>query len=108
MKQEKNKKKVIIVGVSAILLIAILGVSFAVWNYSRTTDNQILVAGDVYMKFKENPALTIENAIPSEGPGANDYFEFTIEGKNTYSKPIWYEIDLQYGEDHDKKNQNKR
>ncbi len=101
MKQEKSKKKgIIIVGVSVILLSAILGVSFAIWNYSRVGDNQILVAGDVYMKFKETPALTIENAIPSEGPGENDYFEFTIEGKNTYSKPIWYEIDLQYGEDH--------
>ncbi len=97
---KKSNKKVIIVGVIAIVLVAVLGISFAVWNYSRTTDNQILVAGDIYMKFKENPALTIENAIPSEGPGANYYFEFTIEGKNTYSKPIWYEIDLQYGEDH--------
>ncbi len=96
---KKGNKKVIIVGISAILLIAILGISFAIWNYSRTTDNQILVAGDVYMKFKETPALTIENAIPSEGPGEK-YFEFTIEGKNTYSKPIWYEIDLQYGENH--------
>ena len=94
MKQEKTKKKgILIAGISAIVLIAIFGVSFAVWNYSRTTDNQILVAGDVYMKFKETPALTIENAIPSEGPGVNDYFEFTIEGKNTYSKPIWYEIE---------------
>ncbi len=102
MEQVKSKKKgIIIAGISAIVLIAVLGISFAVWNYSRTTDNQILVAGDIYMKFKENPALTIENAIPSEGPGENDYFEFTIEGKNTYSKPIWYEIDIQHGEPHD-------
>ena len=98
---KKSNKKVIIVGVIAIVLVAVLGISFAVWNYSRTTDNQILVAGDIYMKFKENPALTIENAIPSEGPGEKDYFEFTIEGKNTYSKPIWYEIDIQHGEPHE-------
>ncbi len=98
--QSSKKKGIIVAGISAIVLVAVLGISFAVWNYSRTTDNQILVAGDIYMKFKENPALTIENAIPSEGPGANDYFEFTIEGKNTYSKPIWYEIDIQHGEEH--------
>ncbi len=99
--QSSKKKGIIIASISAIILVAVLGVTFAIWNYSRTTDNQILVTGDIYMKFKETPALTIENAMPSEGPGANDYFEFTIEGKNTYSKPIWYEIDIQHGEPHE-------
>ena len=44
MEQVKNKKKgIIIAGISAIVLIAVLGISFAYWAYSRTTDNQILV-----------------------------------------------------------------
>ena len=35
----------------ALLLVVTLGVTFAIWNYSRTTDNQILVTGDIYMKY---------------------------------------------------------
>ena len=97
-KTKNNKKGVIIAGISAIVLIATVGVSFAIWNYLRVGENQLLVAGDIYMKFTESNQITIENALPSEGPGEK-YFEFKIEGKNTYSKPIWYEIDLLHGDD---------
>ena len=98
MEQVKSKKKgIIIAGISAIVLIAVLGVSFAYWAYSRTTDNQILVAGDIFMKYTETNQLVIKNALPSKEPGENDYFEFKITGKNTYSKPIWYEIVLNHG-----------
>ncbi len=98
MEQVKTKKRgIIIAGISAIVLIAVLGISFAYWAYSRTTDNQILVAGDIFMKYTETNQLVIKNAIPSKEPGANDYFEFKITGKNTYNKPIWYEIVLNHG-----------
>ena len=46
--------------------------------------------------FEEN------NIIKSPSPFANlAYFEFTIDGKNTYTeKDIWYEIVLSYGDSH--------
>ena len=94
-----NRKKGVMVGViAAICLVTILGVTFAIWNYSRVGDNQLLVTGDIYMKYTGSNTLTIENALPREDYIPNKYFEFTIEGVNNYSKSIWYEIDLQHGE----------
>ncbi len=77
--QEKTKKKgIIFIGISAILLIAILGVSFAFWNYAMVGENQLLVAGNIYMKFIEGNELNIENALPID---INNYYvekdEFT-------------------------------
>ena len=54
------------------------------------------------MHYKETNQLTIENAMPSATYNENNYFEFTIDGKNTYEKKdIWYEILLSHGEDHE-------
>ena len=52
------------------------------------------------MHYKgQNTGIDIDNAIPSESYDEDEYFEFTIEGKNTYTeKDIWYEIDLVYGD----------
>ena len=44
MIKSSNHKKGVMVGVIvALVLVVSLGVTFAIWNYSRTTDNQILV-----------------------------------------------------------------
>ena len=52
------------------------------------------------MKYTEpTKALSIENAMPKEYVSETDpYFEFTIDGRNTYSKDINYEIVLSYGD----------
>ncbi len=98
--RKPSTRRIIIAGISAIVLIAVLGISFAYWAYSRTTDNQILVAGDIYMKYTEQTlGLSIPNAMPSNGPDESKHFDFTIEGRNKYPKPIWYEIVLSQGEE---------
>ncbi len=97
---ENKRKKGVIVGViAAICLVLIFGVTFAIWTYSNTLQNQVLISGDVFMKYTESNELSITNALPKAEPGDDDYFEFTIEGRNKYSKPIWYEIVLNWGEE---------
>ena len=50
------------------------------------------------MHYNETNELTIENAMPSDTFDETKYFEFTIDGKNTYTdKDIWYEIVLTKG-----------
>ena len=96
-----NKKKIIIVVIIAIVLVMIVGGTYALWNYFKIGPNQQLVAGDIYMKYTETEnTINIENAMPTSSYG-DDYFEFTIEGKNTYKKPIWYEIVISHGKDHE-------
>ena len=74
----KKRKGVLIAGISVLVLLVVVGVSFAFWNYAMVGENQLLVAGDIYMKFTEGNKLDIENALPID---INNYYfekdEFT-------------------------------
>ncbi len=99
MDNNKKKKRVLTGIIIAIVLVAVVGLTYALWSYFQIGPNQQLVAGDIYMKYTETSnTINIENAMPSKTYG-EDYFEFTIEGKNTYTKPIWYEIVIKWGEE---------
>lgn len=50
------------------------------------------------MHYNEINELKIENTMPSDTYDKTKYFEFTVDGKNTY-KDIWYEIVLTKGDD---------
>ena len=99
----KDKKILIIGVVITVILLFTVGVTYAFFNYNRTgTNNSQLVVGDIYMHFQETNQLTIENAMPQSTYDTNNYFEFTIDGKNTYTEQdIWYEIVLSHGDNHE-------
>ena len=93
----KNKKKIVILTSITGIIILILGIAYAIFNYQENTSNQQLILGDIYMHYNETNAVSIENALP--GADYKDYFEFTISGKNTYKqKDIYYDIKLSRGE----------
>lgn len=99
----KRNKTIIIISFITILLLLTVGITYAAFNYNRTgTNNSQLVAGDIYMHFNETNELTITNAMPQSTYTENNYFEFTIDGKNTYTEQdIWYEIVLTHGDNHE-------
>ena len=98
-----NQKNKIIFLSSVIIgvLTLTLGVTFAIFNFSKTSTNSKLIVGDIYMHYNEgSQGISLLNAIPSLEYDNNSYFEFTVDGKNTYQdKPIYYEIDLTIGDD---------
>ena len=70
---ENNKRKVITIAIIGVLVLTLVG-SFALWAYSRIGQNQLLVAGDIYMKYTgTSNTINIENAMPSNIYG-DDYF----------------------------------
>ena len=94
---KKRNKTLIISIVLATLLIMILGITYASLNYTQTSTNQQLVLGDIWMKYTEFNGISLENSMP--GDDYTNYFEFTIDGKNTYAKKdIWYDIKLVKGD----------
>ncbi len=97
----KMKKKRILTGVIiTTLLVVLVGLTYALWSYFQISENQQLVAGDIYMKYTETSnTINIQGAMPTSTYDENEYFQFTIEGKNTYTKPIWYEIVIKWGEE---------
>ncbi len=108
LKQSNKKKKWILLTILSFLLITLTG-TYALWNYSKTTSNQQLVAGNIYMKYKgSGNNLNVTNIMPTDTYNKNDYFEFTIEGENTHKKDIIYEIVLNHGDESDDENRTER
>ena len=77
-----------------------LGVTFSIYTFNKTSTNSKLIVGDIYMHYNETNQIALENAVPSTTYDVNNYFEFTINGKNTSTKDIWYEIVLTHGDNH--------
>ena len=97
----KEKKSTIVLGVIFGILVLTIVVSYSLFTFNRVSKNSSLVVGDIYMHYNETNQITIENAMPSD-TYTNDYFEFTIDGKNTTTnKDIWYEIVLNHGDNHE-------
>ena len=105
----KNKKIIMISSIIVGVLVVIIGTSYALYNFNRVGKNSSLVAGDIYMHYVDkNAGINLENAMPSETYDATSFFEFTIDGKNTSSKDIYYEILLNKGDVPDGKEESNR
>ncbi len=105
----KNKKIIMISSIIVGVLVVIIGTSYALYNFNRVGKNSSLVAGDIYMHYVDkNAGVNLENAMPSETYDATSFFEFTIDGKNTSSKDIYYEILLNKGDVPDGKEESNR
>ena len=97
-----KKKELIIMGIVTLVLLVTFGVTYAFFTFSKISNNNSqLIAGDIYMKYGESNQLELSNAMPSETYDSSKYFEFTITGKNTYSKPIIYDISIIHGDNHE-------
>ncbi len=87
----------------AILVVAVVGVSFAFFTYSRqgTTTNTINTGTLVFKYNEPNPGIKLENALPiadtvatgeTYGTGAGQAFDFNVESTITGNVKINYEI----------------
>ncbi len=106
--KKDNKRKIIITIAIFALLILTFGGSLALWTYFKIGGNQVLIAGDIYMKYTGVNNLSVTNAVPSDTYNKNDYFEFTVEGNNTYANDIIYDIVLHHGDKPEDENRTER
>ncbi len=100
----KTKKQMFIVIVVFALVLFLGGTTFAWFNYSRTTSDQQLIAGDIYLHLNEgNDQISMTNIFPEtadEARARNDnYITFNVSGLNTSTKTIYYEFVLNHGDD---------
>ncbi|MBQ8472641.1 MAG: hypothetical protein IJ501_03980 [Bacilli bacterium] len=105
----KRKTKTLILSiVVTLILLLTFTIAYAVFAYRQTgVNNQQLVLGDIYMHYQENNAISMSGALP--GDEYTEYFEFTISGKNTYTKQdIYYDVVLSKGEVPDDKTEENR
>ena len=106
----KRKKSLIITIIITVILLFTVGITYAIYNYTRVgTNNSQLIVGDIYMHYKENNSINLTDAMPGDEYDLNSYFEFTIDGKNTYlENDIWYDVILSHGDVPDGKTENNR
>lgn len=88
----------------AVLVVAVLGVSYSFFTYRAVDSRQAdLSGGEVYVKLVENATnITLNNMYPrtnEEARARNDnYIDFTVKGKNTSeSKAVNYTISINNG-----------
>jgi len=102
--RESNKKKYLYIVGSLILVIALLGVTYAWFTYRGETSEQEIIAGDIYLNLSEGQdEITMTNVFPETKEEArardDNFITFEINGKNTSNKTIYYEIILNHGTD---------
>ena len=86
--KQKNKQITFIIIGFAILVIGLIGVSYAFFNYTRTGGINNLRTGRIYFNTTQGEELTLTNAFPmtsSEANNANlDSVIVGIAGDTTY------------------------
>ena len=100
IKKSKNKfRKIIGTSISILALVITLGVSYSMYTKSLSGHDTKVVAGDIYMRYA-NGATKEVSMVPSNTYNEGDYYEFSINGKNTSDKDIVYDIVLNHGENY--------
>ena len=100
---KKNKERKLFLLISIILLICIIGISYAFFQYYREGKSTEIIAGDIYLLLDDGTTdLKLETVFPQtkeEARASDDnLFTFSISGKNTtLDKNLYYEIKLNEG-----------
>ena len=95
----EKKKRNLILGLVLVLLLLVVGVTYAFFTYESGTKSDI-VTGQIYMNYEETSTISLTGVFPETKAQAlsrndeNGVFEFTITGRNTSKYPVYYEIDL--------------
>ena len=92
-------RNVLTIGVSIFLLIAVIGVSYAAFNYvSVGKKENVITTGPITMSYKESSnTISINNALPTtDNTGKSrkndgEYFDFTVKSSITGNADINYE-----------------
>ena len=96
----KAKKEIVIVGLIILMILAIIGVSYAAFSYSREgTKVNSITTGSITMTYTESDnVINIGNALPTtDATGTTrlkegEYFDFSVSSNITGNVNINYEI----------------
>ena len=94
----RNKKAFLILSIIVILILT-FGLTYALTKYVKFSSNNISITGDIYLKLNGSNQINLTNMHPMTKKDAlkqdNNSFNFTITGKNTSNKTIYYGISLE-------------
>ena len=93
-----KNKKILIITFILVLVISIFKISFALYNYNKTSSNSKLIVGDIYMHYKESNEAILTTAEDTsrfylDGTFANSIMKnqsYTSDTRNELSKCMDY------------------
>ena len=99
MKKEKIKN-ILTIGVTFVLLITVIGISYAAFNYVGTGQKlNTITTGAIYMNYIESSnVISMNNALPTtdttgkKRKNTGEYFDFTVKSSIKGNTDINYEI----------------
>ncbi len=101
MNNNNSSKQILlsVLGV-AILVVAVVGISFAAFSYSRAGENpNTITTGTITMNYSEDTnGIKLENALPMTDPAGkvladeNQYFDFTVSSTMSGTATINYAV----------------
>ncbi len=97
---KKKIKNILTIGTTLILLVAIIGISYAAFSFAGTGQKlNTITTGAITMEYVESTnVITMSNALPTTDEtgktrlNAGEYFDFTIKSSITGNTDINYEI----------------
>lgn len=93
MNENSSKQVLLSVLGIAVLVVAVVGVSFAFFTYSRQgSQENVLTTGEIFFDFTETAAVDVVDAFPGD---AGNTMTFKVIGRNESTTPITYTV---YGE----------
>ena len=99
----RNVKRILF-GISIMLVITLMGISFAFFEYYRVGNNHKITAGQIFLIFNENsPSINAPNIFPQSKEEArkrtDNVVNFVVSGINTHEyNDIYYEIIINEGD----------
>ena len=104
-----NKKRIIVLTMSVLLLIvAVVGVTYAFFNYTKTGLTNVMSVGNIDFSFTDDTLLDISNDFPQYEDMSNVELvalksthngSITISGHNTLENGVKYSIYVVHGND---------
>lgn len=101
IKQKNTKKKLTAIILSIVLVLAVIGISFAVWYYTfNGTLTNLISTTDISLDLLESNTniITIENALPmgdNDGKSQTQTFDFAVTSKTTKDTIITYKLSIE-------------
>ncbi len=100
MNENSSKQVLLSVLGIAVLVVAVVGVSFAFFTYSKTGEkNNTLTTGNIFFNFTEGNAINLTNQFPMADTAgkalttaANGALEFSVVGYDSSAKGIAYTV----------------
>ena len=97
---KEHKKELVIVGLMLLLIIALIGVSYAAFSFSKLGDKvNTITTGSITMSYEETDnTISLSGALPTTDKTGKvrlndgEYFDFTVSSEITGDVNINYEI----------------